>query len=294
MSTIKEPFTPIPNDILEAACKANLSGREYQAFLVIVRRTCGWHEPTAEIPYKVFNEYMNLEGRSRAYLTQIIKHLEDIGLVKASHQHGKKTIYSLTIPNIQTSSIERTSTANSNRTSSKDRNSTSSIEQTSGDGIHVYKEKERKPKDIPTPETVETSEPKKGGVIEAQFLAKYFKAEMGKHLNQTIGHWTEEVAATNLFRDLLPDLGEETMKQLITFNFSREKPQTNVRWFCSGIYDIKSEMEKSKPKPIPSTFFDTQTEMDYSKDQYLNDIPNDLLPGYKEGGERIGINDDAA
>jgi hypothetical protein len=86
----------------------------------------------------------------------------------------------------------------------------------------------------------------KGDVFHAQHLAKHFKTEMGKYLNQNIGFWVDERPAVDIFRDLLSSCDSETLKGVITYNFKREKPQTNVRFFASEFYTIKAEMENTK------------------------------------------------
>jgi hypothetical protein len=116
----------------------------------------------------------------------------------------------------------------------------------------------------------------KGDVFHAQHLAKHFKAEMGKYLNQNIGFWVDELPAVDIFRDLLSSCDSETLKGVITYNFKREKPQTNVRFFASEFYAIKSEMEHTKrasERPTAATLV--------TKGKYTNVLPQ-YMPDYEE------------
>jgi hypothetical protein len=90
--------------------------------------------------------------------------------------------------------------------------------------------------------------PKLGDGVEAQHLAKHFKAELSKFLKQEIHYWVDEIPSVALFQKLLPGNGFALIRDVITFNFTKEHPQDNVRFFIGGFYKIKTEMESAKPK----------------------------------------------
>jgi phage replication O-like protein O len=163
MPACDTPYFQLPNDLCEALCRANLSGREYQITLAIIRKTYGWQNPggESEVSFTDIKKLTRLECRS--YVTRVIESLEAKKVIIATHKHGKPTVYRIntnlsewadstsatedTSTIEDTSSPEDTSVPDSNSTSVIEDTSTSIPDGTSSGDIHVYKEKEKKDKE---------------------------------------------------------------------------------------------------------------------------------------------------
>ncbi|MBI4257947.1 MAG: replication protein, partial [Thaumarchaeota archaeon] len=57
------PFTPIPNQLLEALCRVKLSPNQWKVLLFIVRKTYGFHKPSDRIPLSQFSKATGLDRR---------------------------------------------------------------------------------------------------------------------------------------------------------------------------------------------------------------------------------------
>lgn len=56
-------FTQVPNSILEALCKVNLSKYEWRVLLFILRKTYGYHKQSDRIPLSQFSQGTGLDRR---------------------------------------------------------------------------------------------------------------------------------------------------------------------------------------------------------------------------------------
>ncbi len=79
-------FTRIHNRILEELAKLRLSSRETAILFVILRKTYGWQQKEAHIPFKCFRE---MTGISYAHISNALKRLEQRNLVaKIGNKHN--------------------------------------------------------------------------------------------------------------------------------------------------------------------------------------------------------------
>lgn len=60
---VQSGFTQVPNSILEALCKVNLSKYEWRVLLFILRKTYGYHKQSDRIPLSQFSEGTSLDRR---------------------------------------------------------------------------------------------------------------------------------------------------------------------------------------------------------------------------------------
>ena len=72
MPQLEDGYTRIANEILEALCEINLSGREFRAVLALIRLTYGWQKKEDQISYSQFAE---LTGIARNHVQEIFKGL---------------------------------------------------------------------------------------------------------------------------------------------------------------------------------------------------------------------------
>lgn len=60
---VQSGFTQVPNSILEALCKVNLSKYEWRVLLFIMRKTYGYHKESDLIPLSQFSKGTSLDRR---------------------------------------------------------------------------------------------------------------------------------------------------------------------------------------------------------------------------------------
>jgi phage replication O-like protein O len=63
-SNNNEGFLKMPNEIVDAFTKLQLSGYQWRILMVIIRKTNGWNKSTDRIALSVFEEYTGLERRN--------------------------------------------------------------------------------------------------------------------------------------------------------------------------------------------------------------------------------------
>jgi phage replication O-like protein O len=165
MPATNSDYFKMPNELSDALCTAELSGREFQVLNAIIRNTYGWQKPGGECELSVAKimEITGIEGRT--YVSHVVQQLEQKKAIIAKHEHGKMTTYRVNTnlsewSSIQTSLIDKTS--HTDKTSPKDKTATSLIDETSTSPIdktadevdtllHERKDKDRvKKEDTPT------------------------------------------------------------------------------------------------------------------------------------------------
>ena len=80
-------YTRIPNELLEAICGCGLSGTEMRTVLYIIRRTYGYNRGFAELP---LSEIGKAVGMSRSHASEVLKHLEQLGIIERHASKGVK------------------------------------------------------------------------------------------------------------------------------------------------------------------------------------------------------------
>jgi len=117
----------IANELWDAMTRAELTTREYQVLMAILRKTYGWGKKSDAVSVK---QIMELTGMDMAsYVTTIVQRLEQRRIVSASHKHGCTTVYT---PNkdyeqwliAETSPFAPTSPSERNRSTPPQRTST--------------------------------------------------------------------------------------------------------------------------------------------------------------------------
>lgn len=71
---IKNGYTPIANEVMEALARADLSGRELRVLLVVMRKTWGWQKKNDRISV---GQIAKAIGGHRRHLVPIVRKLAD-------------------------------------------------------------------------------------------------------------------------------------------------------------------------------------------------------------------------
>lgn len=83
---IKNGYTRIANELLEAICRLNISGNEMRILLYIIRRTYGFNKSYAEVPLSDISEAL---GMKKGNVSRGIKKLREANIV--DHRPNKGT-----------------------------------------------------------------------------------------------------------------------------------------------------------------------------------------------------------
>lgn len=83
---IKNGYTRIANELLEAICRLNISGNEMRILLYIIRRTYGFNKSYAEIPLSDISEALSMK---KGNVSRGIKKLREANIV--DHRPNKGT-----------------------------------------------------------------------------------------------------------------------------------------------------------------------------------------------------------
>jgi phage replication O-like protein O len=164
MANTDRPFTKYYNDLLEASIAAELGGREYQVFLVILRDTIGWGKDEVELSLGDFRDRCHFTGKNdnsiRHNVMRVIACLQEKRIINVRQLPGVPGFYSInqnvsewkvspvtcnsqdTCNSKVTCNPQVTATCNSEDTCS------GNVQVTGSPDIHVYKEKEKKDKEI--------------------------------------------------------------------------------------------------------------------------------------------------
>ena len=136
---IKNGYTRIANELLEAICRLNISGNEMRILLFIIRRTYGFNKSYAEIPLSDISEAV---GIRKNHISEALKRLsankiielhpnkgtrpQTISIVKNYEEWAVESCTILPFPKMGTVPKNRNSTVpeNGNPTVPKNRNST--------------------------------------------------------------------------------------------------------------------------------------------------------------------------
>lgn len=84
---IKNGYTRIANELLEAICRLNISGNEMRILLYIIRRTYGFQKSYAEIS---LSEFSAATGIRNVHVSRALKRLSDLNIIE--RHSSKKTI----------------------------------------------------------------------------------------------------------------------------------------------------------------------------------------------------------
>ena len=85
VNEIKNCYTKIPNDMLEAMFRLDISGNEMRIFLYIIRRTYGFHRDSAEIS---LTEIASAVGRKKTHVSNARKKLEGMSIIERRSAQG--------------------------------------------------------------------------------------------------------------------------------------------------------------------------------------------------------------
>ena len=88
---IKNGYTRIANELLEAICRLNISGNEMRILLYIIRRTYGFNRSYAEIPLSDISEAL---GMKKGNVSRELKKLREANIIE---QHSNKGVKPQTI-----------------------------------------------------------------------------------------------------------------------------------------------------------------------------------------------------
>jgi len=84
-------YTIFPNLVLEALMKAKLGGYEWRVFMVILRKTMGFHKDWDRISYSQFEKYT---GINRSHASRAVKALEARNIIRVNRE-GRINIYKI-------------------------------------------------------------------------------------------------------------------------------------------------------------------------------------------------------
>ena len=85
VNEIKNCYTKIPNDMLEAMFRLDISGNEMRIFLYIIRRTYGFHRDSAEIS---LTEIASAVGMKKTHVSNALKKLEGMSIIERRSAQG--------------------------------------------------------------------------------------------------------------------------------------------------------------------------------------------------------------
>ncbi|MBU2709347.1 replication protein [Zooshikella marina] len=71
---IKKGYTRVADELLEALCRMELSGREFRLVLTIIRKTYGFHKPK---DYIALSQLADMSGIQKKHISTVIKKLVD-------------------------------------------------------------------------------------------------------------------------------------------------------------------------------------------------------------------------
>lgn len=80
----EERYTKFPNLVLEALMKAKLSGYEWRVFMVILRKTKGFHKEWDQISYSQFEQYT---GLYKSHICRTVKVLKARNIIKVDKRN---------------------------------------------------------------------------------------------------------------------------------------------------------------------------------------------------------------
>ena len=84
---IKNGYTRIANELLEAICRLNISGNEMRILLYIIRRTYGFNRSYAEIPLSDISEAL---GMKKGNVSRELKKLRKANIIEHHSNKGVK------------------------------------------------------------------------------------------------------------------------------------------------------------------------------------------------------------
>lgn len=104
----------IPNALIDSGLIANISPNELKCYLVVVRKTAGWHKEWDFIPNTQLMELTGIKKRQTIY--SCMNKLEEYGLIESTKELGKTTKYKLkAVPIKGTSTKNGSSTVDGNK-----------------------------------------------------------------------------------------------------------------------------------------------------------------------------------
>ena len=84
---LKNGYTKIANELLEAICRLNISGNEMRILLYIIRRTYGFNRSYAEIS---LSEIASAVGTRSVHISRALKKLSALNLIELRSSEGVK------------------------------------------------------------------------------------------------------------------------------------------------------------------------------------------------------------
>lgn len=78
---IEDGYTRIAHELIEALCRTNIPGSCMQCFMVIMRKTYGFHRKDAQIPFSEFSEMTEISRRNVIRSVQRLVEMNMIGSV---------------------------------------------------------------------------------------------------------------------------------------------------------------------------------------------------------------------
>ena len=90
---VKNGYTRIAHELLEALCLVGLNGAEFRVVLAVVRATYGWQKREAELS---LTDLRNMTGLGRRTLIYSVQNLQTKNVMQVTKQeHGQRNLYAL-------------------------------------------------------------------------------------------------------------------------------------------------------------------------------------------------------
>lgn len=146
---IKNGYTRIANELLEAICRLNISGNEMRILLYIIRRTYGFNRSYAEIPLSDISEAL---GMRKNHISEALKKLSVKKIVELHPNKGAKPQTISIVKNYEKWVVEscanlpfpKTGTVPENRNTTVPENGNTTVPE---NGNHTYKENKKENKE---------------------------------------------------------------------------------------------------------------------------------------------------
>ena len=89
----EDGYTRIVNEVLEAVCRASLTGRQCVILLVIMRETWGWNRKEAVIPAARFEVLTGIKDKARIF--EVLTQLANRQMITRTRRFPDATVYSI-------------------------------------------------------------------------------------------------------------------------------------------------------------------------------------------------------
>ena len=142
---IKNGYTRIANELLEAICRLNISGNEMRILLYIIRRTYGFNRSYAEIPLSDISEAL---GMRKNHISEALKRLTVKKIVELHPNKGTKPQTISIVKNYEKWVVESCANLPFPKTGTVPENGNPTVPENGNptvpeNGNHTYKEKKK-------------------------------------------------------------------------------------------------------------------------------------------------------